>query len=132
MTDYLPNNKKEIPERVADFGSILRDLRQNHGYSLQTLSKMIHLPVSRLSRIECASAELPPENILRKWLEKLGCGKNTQKLIVLSRQWRVHHTFQLKRKESCNPDILRLMDAYQSDKLTDYDRDLLKLIARTE
>lgn len=128
--DYTPNNQKIIPEMVSDFGQLLRDLRDNHGYSIQKFSRIIGISPTKISRIECSRAELPPENDLRRWLNKLGCGKNTNKLILLARQWRINHYLRLHRNEACNPDIIRLLDAYREQKLTDHDRALLTLIAR--
>jgi transcriptional regulator with XRE-family HTH domain len=130
MTDFIENKDIELPDEVPDFGTLLRTLRANHGYSVQRLSKMVGLPAKTISDVELSKRDLPPENQLRLWLNKLGCGRNTHKIIVMSRQYRVKHWLTLNRKESCNPDMLRLIDAYRNDKLSDYDRALLKLIAR--
>jgi transcriptional regulator with XRE-family HTH domain len=119
-----------VPEIVADFGELLRELRNNHGYTIQKLSKMIGMTPSTISRIESAKLELPPENTLRVWLDKLGCGSNTNRLILLARQWRVKHHFHLQKQEPANPDILRIIQCYRDGKLTDYDRSLLRLVAR--
>lgn len=128
--DFVPNNKLQLPDEVPDFGHLLRSLRENHAYSVQTLSKMIGLPPNKISNIELSKCDLPPENVLRTWLNKLGCGKSVHRIILMSRQYRVKHWFTLVRKETANPDILRLIDAYKNGRLSEYDRSLLKLIAR--
>lgn len=129
-TDFTANNELEIPDVITDFGDMLRVLRNNHAYSLQKVSKMIGLPVRSISQIENCEQNLPAENILRLWLNKLGCGKNTNKLLIAARQFRVKHWIKLERKESSNPDMLRLIDAYKRKTLTNYDRALLKILAR--
>lgn len=129
--EYITNAQLNIPEEIADFGDLLRTYRQNHGYSILQLSKMIGIPPQDISMIELSKKDLPPEPMLRTWLHKLGCGRvNTQKTILLSRQYRVKHWISLNRKEKCNPDLLRLLEAYRSEKLSDYDKALMKLIAR--
>jgi len=128
--DFIPNDRMHIPDQVHDFGGLLRTLRQNHGYSIQQVSKMISLPVTQVSNIELSKADLPPENVLLMWLLKLGCGKNARKIILMSRNYRVKHWLTLNRNETANPDILRLLDSYKNNKLSPYDRALLKLIAR--
>lgn len=128
--EYTPNNQLDLPEQVHDFGSLLRGMRNNHGYSMQQMSKMVALPVDQISNIELSKTDLPPENILRIWLAKLGCGRNINKIILMSRNYRVKHWLMLQRNELCNTDILRLIDQYNHKKLTDYDRALLSLIAR--
>jgi len=131
MPDYTPNNELEIPDEVPDFGALLRTLRNNHGYSCVRLSKMIGVPPGNISAIETGRNDLPPENVLRHWFSKLGCGKmNTDKLILISRQYRVKHWLTLNRNERSNPDILRLIAKYRNDELTDYDRALLRLVCR--
>lgn len=130
--DFVTNDKLAIPDEISDFGSLLRTFRLNHGYSIQTFSKMIGLPPKKIADIELCKSDLPAENILRTWLLKLGCGKQTHKILVLARQYRVKHWLTLVRGESANPDVLRLIDCYKAKKLSDYDRALLKLIARSE
>lgn len=133
MPDYVENKDLEIPEEVPNFGDLLRTLRNNHGYSTVSFSKMIGLPPKTISEIELSKRDLPPENVLRNWFHKLGCGvHNTNKLILISRQYRVKHWISLSTKEPCNPDLLRLLAAYRSNSLTDYDRYLLKLVARSK
>lgn len=130
MDDYITNDKITLPEEVADFGELLRHLRQNHGYTVLQVSKMTGIPPTKISQVELSKCDLPPENVLRNWFNKLGCGKNTNKLILMSRQYRVKHWLILERKESANPDMLRLIEAYRSRSLSEYDRALLRLIAR--
>jgi hypothetical protein len=129
--DYIPNDKLGIPDEVPDFGQVLRSLRENHGYTCPKLSKIISIPPKDISLIELSQKDLPPENILRHWLHTLGCGRiNVQKLILLSRQYRVKHWVKLNRNERCNPDLLRLIQRYRDEAITDYDRALLRLVAR--
>jgi transcriptional regulator with XRE-family HTH domain len=129
--DYVPNDKLGIPDEVPDFGQVLRQLRENHGYTCPRLSKVIGIPPKYISDIELCKKDLPPENVLRHWLHTLGCGRiNVQKLILISRQYRVKHWFKLNRGETANPDILRLLQRYRDEALTDYDRSILRLVAR--
>ena len=128
--DFVPNDKIEVPDQVHDFGTLLRHYRLNHGYTIQQVAKMVGLPVQTISAIELSKQDLPPENQLRMWLGKLGCGRSVNKIILLSRNYRVKHWITLNRNETSNPHLLRLIEAYRSNSLTDYDRALLQLIAR--
>jgi transcriptional regulator with XRE-family HTH domain len=130
--EYITNKDIVIPEEVTDVGDLLRTLRNNHGYKILKLAKMIGVPPTKISQIEIGRAELPNEVILRRWLSALGCGRNnTNKIILITRQYQVKHWLTLVRKEPCNPDLIRLLAAYRHKALTAYDRALLRLIART-
>lgn len=121
----------QIPEEVADFGDLLRQLRQYHGFTISQLSKRLGLPAADISAIEVSNKDLPTENILISWLSILGCSKiQTKKMILASRTFRIKHWIMLHRKEPCNPDIVRILDAYRNQKLTPYDKVLLRVIAR--
>lgn len=129
-SDYISNNQIHIPDVVEDVGTLLRNLRNNHGYTTLQLSKRLGLPPKTISDIELSKRDIPPENVMRKWLSLLGCGRNTNKIIQITRQFRVKHWITLHRNESSNPNMIRLLDAYRNGTLSDYDRALLTLIAR--
>lgn len=131
-SEYKTNAELDIPEEVPNFGDLLRILRNNHGYTIVKLAKMIGVPPKDISNIELSNKNLPNEAILRRWFNALGCGRvNTNKLILISRQYQVKHFLMLEKKETCNPDIVRLLAAYRQRTLNEYDRALLKLVART-
>ena len=90
------------------------------------------MPPADISAIELSRKDLPSENVLRIWLTKLGCGKNTNKLAVMSRTYRVKHYITLNRNDTSNPDIIRVLEAYRTDKLSDYDKALLTLVGRSK
>jgi len=133
MPETQLNSELHIPDEVPDFGDLLRTLRNNHGYTIAQVAKMVSLPSHTISGIERSEKDLPSENILRAWFMRLGCGKiNTNKLAVMARAYRVKHWIMLNRKDSSNPDILRILDKYKNEKLSDYDKCLLKLVGRSE
>jgi transcriptional regulator with XRE-family HTH domain len=128
----ISNKEFVVPEVVYDFGALLRHLRINHGYSLAQVAKRLGFMVSKVSNIERSIFELPGEEKLKEWFMILGCGKtNANKLMLASRLFRVKHTFTLMSKETANPDILRILEYYKQGMLTDFDRRLLQLVART-
>jgi transcriptional regulator with XRE-family HTH domain len=129
MTDFIPNNEMEF-EEVADFGQVLRTLRNNHGYTIQQLSKMIALPPNTISNVERSKSEVPNERTLRLWLTKLGCKRNLNKLLLLARTFKLKHWVRLHPNDISNADMIRLISAYQEEKLTHFDRLLLKVICR--
>lgn len=127
----LSNSEIIVPEQISNVGTILRDLRVNHGYSLAQIGKKIGYTTIAVSRIERSLQEIPGESVLRDWFMLLGCGKkNTNKLILATRAFRSKHTYYMQPKELANVDILRLMAHYQQNALTDFDRALLSLVAR--
>lgn len=129
MTDFIPNSEMEF-EEVTDFGKILRTLRENHGYTIQQVSKKVGIPPAQISAIERSQQELPPEVTLRAWLKKLGCEGNVKKLLLLARTFKLKHWIKLHQSDKSNADMIRLLDAYREENLTDFDRLLLKVIAR--
>ena len=126
-----PNNEIDIPDEVPDFGDLLKQIRLFHGTTIAHLSKKVGITAQKMSEIERSRIDLPPENILIQWLNLLGLNKTqSKKVIMLSRTFRVKHWILLHRQETSNPDMIRIMDAYRLQKLTDFDRTLLRLIAR--
>lgn len=123
------NNELRFQE-TDDFGDILRILRENQGYTLVRMSKMLSMPTYAISKIERSLSELPSEVVLRKWLQKLGCKDNLRQLMTLARQHRVVHHLRLHAKDESNADMIRILDAYRDEKLTPFDRALLGVIAR--
>ena len=130
--EWVPNDQLEIPTECRDFGELLKTLRNNHGYSIPKMSKMLpNLTPADISQIELSKRGLPPENILRIWLTKLGLkGRKLESVILLARQFIPDQRFRLHRADDSNPDIVRLVTAYKNRTLTEYDRYLLRLIAR--
>ena len=117
-------------EQTQDVGNILRELRQNHGWTIEQVSKKISLHPQKISRIERSAIDLPPEHTLRLWLEKLGCDKTaTRNILNLARLHRVVHTIRLRGKDQSNADMIRIINAYRDETLTPFDRDMLSLIA---
>ena len=123
-------NNEVVFKETDDFGSVLRVLRENHGISLVILSKKLGLGAESISKIERSLASLPNEDVVRKWLEKLGCKDNLPELLRLYRQHKVMHSIRLHSKDPSNADLIRLLEAYKDQTLTELDRDLLALIGR--
>jgi transcriptional regulator with XRE-family HTH domain len=125
----IANNEVTFKE-TDDFGSILRILRENHGMSLVSLHKKIGIGTETISKIERSLTSLPNEGVIRTWLEKLGCKDNIPELLRLYRQHKVMHSIRLHSKDPSNADLIRLIEVYKDQTLTDLDRDLLALIGR--
>lgn len=125
----ISNNQLTFQE-TDDFGAILKILRENQGYTIVRMSKMLSLATDKISRIERSLSELPSEVVLRKWLSKLGCKDNLRQLMTLARQHRVVHHLRLHSKDESNADMIRILDAYRDQKLTPLDRALLGVISR--
>lgn len=117
-------------DETDDFGGILRTLRLNHGLSIVRLSKMIGLQPRSIALIERSEKELPNEEFIRKWLDKLGCKENKAYLMRLAKKHKVVHYLKLHSKDPSNADMIRLIYTYQDKALSQFDRDLLTLIGR--
>lgn len=134
MDHELPtrdNSDLIVPEVVLNFGSLLRDLRLNHGYKLQQIANRTGLSPEAISSIEHNRKKIPEEDVLRTWLQYLGVGKeNLKKLLLASRLHRTKQWISLHNHETANPDILRLLEYYRTKSLTDFDRCMLAVIAR--
>lgn len=131
LPDAVPNSKLQFNE-INDFGIVLRKLRLNQGYSLNKLGKMINRSPQSVANIENSRAGLPAEHKLREWLVALGCKENLPFLMDKSKDFYLEHAIHLQKGEECNPDIIRLLKAYRLGKISQLDRDLLKLIARKD
>lgn len=135
MSNELPiergitNNEITFRE-TDDFGSILRVLRENHGMSIASLHKKIGVSVELISKIERSVSGLPTEDVVRRWLGVLGCKDNITELLNLYRSHKVVHSLRLHSKDPSNADLIRLIEAYKDQTLTELDRDLLALIGR--
>lgn len=115
---------------VSDFGSVLKQLRENRGWTREKLAKTIKRTAASITAIELGKASLPSEPQLRDWLKRLGCVDNLKSLIELSRTFQLSQTIRLRPKETCNADIIRLLQTYKYGTITDYDRSLLSLVCR--
>lgn len=120
---------KEVLE-TDDVGHILRTLRENHGYTLQEVCKMIGISAEKISKIERSHASLPNEAVLRMWLQKLGCKENLRQILLLAKQHRINHYVKLKGKDRSNSDLVRIIETYKDGLLSEFDRDLMAVIAR--
>jgi hypothetical protein len=61
----------------------------------------------------------------------LGCGvKVTNRLLLASRLFKTKQQFLLLANEEANPHILRIIEYYNREALTNYDRALLAMVAR--
>lgn len=129
IEDGITNDKIEFNE-ADDIGDILRLLRLNQGYSIPHMSKKLGMSVNRISKIERSLSQLPNEATLRTWLDKLGCKKNTNKILKLARSHKVSHNVRLHSKDTSNADLVRIIEAYKDKQLTETDRALLSVIAR--
>lgn len=125
------NNEIVVPDIVHNFGGLLRQMRDNHGYTMADISRKTGLSAYKLSQIENGNHNLPDEKTLRHWLLALGCGvKVTNRLILASRQFKTKQQFNLRSNEEANPHILRIIEYYNREALTNFDRALLSMIAR--
>jgi transcriptional regulator with XRE-family HTH domain len=127
------NSTIVVPDVVYDFGGLLKDLRDNHGFSQALVAKKIGLSIQTIHAVESNKRSLPSSDILKDWLMALGCGRSvTNKLLIAAKNLKNKHYITLNNKERSNPDIVRLIEVYRQGELTDYDRCLLALIARKE
>lgn len=125
------NSEILVPDVIHDFGGLLREMRDNHGYTIADISRKTGLSAYKISKIEVGEVNLPDEQTLRHWLTALGCGKKiTNRLILVARQFRVKQTFTLRPNEEANPHIIRILEYYAQDALTNFDRTLLATVAR--
>jgi transcriptional regulator with XRE-family HTH domain len=129
LTDNL--DQLTIPDEVPDFGDLLRQIRNYHGFTIAQLAKRLSYDSAKISKIERSDSDLPPENILLQWLSILGLNRaDIRKVVLISRTFRVKHCITLHRKETANTDIIRLLDTYRLEGLTDFDRTLLRLLCK--
>ena len=106
-------------------------MRDNHGYTMADISRKTGLSAFKISKIETGEHNLPEEKTLKNWLMALGCGvKVTNRLILASRQFKTKQQFLLRSNEEANPHILRVIEYYNREALTNFDRALLAMIAR--
>ena len=125
------NNEIIVPDIVHDFGGLLKQMRNNHGYTMADISRNTGLSAFKISQIENGNCNLPEEKTLKHWLMALGCGvKVTNRLLLVSRQFKTKQYFILRSNEEANPHILRILEYYNREALTNFDRSLLAMVAR--
>lgn len=106
-------------------------MRDNHGYTMADISRKTGLSAFKISKIENGEHNLPEEKTLKHWLMALGCGvKVTNRLLLASRLFKTKQQFLLLANEEANPHILRIIEYYNREALTNYDRALLAMVAR--
>jgi transcriptional regulator with XRE-family HTH domain len=106
-------------------------MRNNHGYNVAHISRNTGLTAYKISQIENGNTNLPEEKTLRQWLLALGCGvRVTNRLILASRQFKTKQQFVLRSNEEANPHILRILEYYNREALTNFDRTMLAMVAR--
>lgn len=115
---------------VTDFGLILKNLRVNLGLTIRTVSEQIGKSTAYISNVEGGHAASPKRDTLRKWLEALHCSDRFDELNELAMLNRTYVQARLKPRDPSNPDIVTIMEKYDTGKLTDYDRQLLSCIDR--
>lgn len=127
MEDYVENTDK-VFELTKSVGSILRELRTNQGLSVVQMAKMLNRSPTFVSNIELGKTEIPREAELEAWFKKLGCKNNLKHLMSIARLSLVNHQIKLHRDDPSNADMIRLLEAYKENKLSQLDRDLLSVV----
>lgn len=123
----------DIPDEVPDVGNLLRTLREAHGYTINQLAKRVGVNPQEISEVELSKRDVPNDIVLTRWLKYLGLSKRQMKKVLnIARAFQVKHVVRLHRNDINNPDIIRLIFAYQEQKLSSYDRAMLHLLCRTK
>lgn len=122
-----------IPDEISNIGLFLRDLRNYHGYTIKDVAQRLGFTNHKVGAIERSENDVPVESLLRKWLDYLGLSTtDINKVLIQAQTHRIKHTFRIKAKDTSNIDLLRIIEAYKSNALTSFDRELLRVIARKD
>jgi transcriptional regulator with XRE-family HTH domain len=119
-----------MTKHVTDFGTILRNIRVNLGITVSALAKQIGVSQSYVTTVERGMRSAPKRDRLRAWLKALHCSERFDELHELAVLNRTSIYSRLIPKDPSNEDIVRIMDAYKANELTEMDRLTLSCLCR--
>ena len=114
---------------ASDFGAYLNTIRTEKNITRKYLADQLNLAVNTVRNVEDGYNEAPTGERLKLWLGILGEGKRYKEAVALRASIKVRRRFDYKKRHLANEHIDRLLDAYENDKLTDVDLNLLRMIA---
>lgn len=113
---------------VTDFGLVLRNLRVNLGYTQGYIADYIGKSRTYVCDVEKGDCNAPKKDVLRNWLRALQCEDRYEELHQLALLNKTQFYGKLKPNDPSNPFIMRLVEKYNTNTLTDFDRQLLSCI----
>ena len=134
-TKQPPTVKERISKRIpigSDFGNYLRNLRVRKNITIKRLAAGLNLSYSSVANVE--DGYNPPPNLerLRLWLKLLGESSRYIEASRFLRSIRTHRRVDYHPRNPANEHLDRLIDAYETGRLTEADLQLLRMIAPQE
>lgn len=126
-----PTAKKRKPI-FSDFGEYLRYLRIEKNVTRKDLAKELGLSVHTVRNVEEGYNVPPSPERLRIWMGALRESSNYPKALRLLRQTKNSRQVLYKIRSPATEHIDRLLDAYESGRLSATDLQLLQLISPGE
>lgn len=117
---------------TADFGNYLRSIRIARDIRVSELAELLSLNPQTVSNTESGYNSPPNPERLRLWLDALGESKRYKEALNLLRQFKFQRTIRYHPRDPANEHIDRLIDAYESGRLTPADIRLLQLVSPQE
>ena len=125
------STKKRSPV-LSDFGEFLRSLRIQKNVTRANLAKELTLSVHTVRNIEEGYNVPPSPERLRFWMSALGESPQYVHALRLLRQTKHGRTITYKVRNAATEHIDRLLDSYESGRLSPTDIKLLQLISPGE
>jgi len=126
----LPNKKRK--PIFSDFGEYLRYLRIEKNVTRKDLAKELSLSIHTIRNVEEGYNVPPSPERLRLWMGALRESSNYPKALRLLRQTKNSRQILYKIRSPATEHIDRLLDAYESGRLSYSDLKLLQLISPGE
>jgi transcriptional regulator with XRE-family HTH domain len=123
--------QKKIRENPigSDFGTYLRILRYNKGITVEFVAEGLGLSVRTIKNIETGQQGNPNPERLKLWLKLLGESERYNEAMKFLGSVKNIRQFRYQPRNRANEHIDRLLDAYESARLTEADLYLLRMVA---
>jgi transcriptional regulator with XRE-family HTH domain len=135
VTQRRPKPKDTPKDRDpigSDFGNYLRTLRVERNLTTKDIAAGLHLKFKTIENIE-AGVHCPPRpERLKLWLKIMGCSDKIPEALRFLASVRTSRNLKYFPRNPANEHIDRLIDAYESDRLSPADLCLLRMIAPGE
>ena len=135
VTKQPPTTKTRASRRTPigqDFGTYLRNLRVRKNITIKRVAEGLNLSYSTVANIEDGYNPPPNQERLRLWLKLIGESGRFIEASRFLRSIRTSRRIDYHPRNPANEHLDRLIDAYETGRLTEADLQLLRMIAPQE
>lgn len=113
----------------SDFGNYLKALRVEKNITAKQLGKQLDLAEKTITNVENGWNNPPNPKRLKLWLSAIGCSDRYKEAMSFISAIKTRRVIYYQPRNLANEHIDRLIDSYDSGKLTVADIQMLRMIA---